>query len=56
MNLYLGEDSANAIGCHTGVTVVVSQSKMLGTEGSGAGTCIDMIKLNVSIIVDSLIN
>ena len=50
------EDFANAIAGHTGVTVVVSRSKMLGPEGSARVTFIDMIKVNVCIIVDSLIN
>ena len=50
------EKLANSIAGDSGVTVAVLHSEMLGTEGSGADTYIDMLKANVGIIVDSLIN
>ena len=48
------EKLANSIAGDSGVTVAVLHSEMLGTEGSGADTYIDMLKVNVGIIVDSL--
>ena len=50
------EKLANSIASDSGVTVAVLHSEMLGGEGSGAETYIDMLKVNVGIIVDSLTN
>ena len=50
------EKLANSIASDSGVTVAVLHSEVLGAEGSGAETYIDMLKVNVGIIVDSLTN